>query len=319
MNVEKISKVIQELEKYFCNTEIVLISNKMSDDVYDGNNRYKSYSFQIAYCVDILQNVNKIIQSEIISHTIDKMTKLLYEWYLLYGFRYANGFIFPCDLDTASNMTRALYKHEDVVQTYIELVRRNILDSGMVPTWLDTCEHSKYKTGKYIFHADVILNYWLTCNILNIPVMEYHVEYLKRKTSLKTYWYLTPMYTSYLLAKLLHYHEREDIVCVCRKSISEIAKSWKNRINDDRLYDDNDAFKLKRIKNDSINNIINMYMYYAYCSKCGISNRYYESQLKSDNILTDDLCGLYWTTGYKKYISHLLAVLIKLECMTIAA
>ena len=120
------------------------------------------------------------------------------------GFAYFERSKYPPDLDTAASLVRVLWRFTpQIVDAYDEIVHRNRLDNGLVPTWLDCNQEEWLRGGSHPFHVDVLMNYWLTEASLGRMVDGSVVLGVVRMFGLGNYWYLPPLYTPYLYARLL--------------------------------------------------------------------------------------------------------------------
>ena len=120
------------------------------------------------------------------------------------GFNYFNEPYLPEDLDTASTLARLLGRENFRLRAdYDQIIKRNRLPGGIVPTWLDTSDHARWFSGTRRFHLDVLLNHWLTETELGRPIKKEVLCEIVQSYGLRNYWYLPPLYTPYLYCRLI--------------------------------------------------------------------------------------------------------------------
>jgi len=311
-----------EIEYFESIRQPEILIEEIADNVNIGSNTLTGLSFPLCVVIEGLCALSSIYSSRKISLLKELLTTYLYENYKNYGFNYFNEGYIPLDLDTVSSMTRILgEKYPDVLNTYNDIIDRNLENNGLVPTWLDSDEHKHWCSGNSIFHIDVMLNYWLTevkfKNSLDVELMK-NAVILK---GLKNYWYIPSLYTPYLYFKLLNKSKLlNDVACLeplvkALKDYSNDSNSYHARSNTSKIIIVQSLIKQNKCK------MIDDVLFTAMSDSLSSRNNYGGIGISSPKSTEVTLAGppknevLYWSLRFQLYKSSITVRSFLLDCI----
>ena len=181
-----------------------LIQQIVDHRVRDGLS-LNGYKFQLTILIEGLAAVDRWVGGDRqIAGLADELKDVLRGFYRASGFCYFEEGYLPQDLDTSAAITRVLSADADVVRAYDALLERNRLGGeGLYPTWLDAPDWETWSCGSTPWHAETMLNSWLTQAHLGRDVDLRLVRWVVETAGLRNHWYVQRLFTPYLYYRVL--------------------------------------------------------------------------------------------------------------------
>jgi hypothetical protein len=159
--------------------------------------------FPLAVVTEALQQSTQHVNDHALHDLVTGLRDTLWKDYLRSSFHYFDKAVLPADLDTMSILTRLFRDVPMVRSDYSRVITRNRLSNGLVRTWLDASDYSAPAGGRDACHIDVLLNWWLTETQLHRSVSPQLLAQTLDTLAIRNYWYIPPLFTPFLYARLL--------------------------------------------------------------------------------------------------------------------
>jgi hypothetical protein len=311
--------VVNYFESFTHPEEII---NTITDHASISGHLLRGGKFPLCLVIEGLEELLKSRSSNKIVILRDQLKENLERSFFLSQFSYFEEGILPQDLDTAASMARILGPlSKEVINAYQQIIKRNRLDGGLVPTWLDTKEHHRWRSGSKVYHLDVMLNHWLTEWILFQRLDTKILIRTIKEFSLRNYWYIPSLYTSYLYAQLLKsagLTEDEELISPLLNKVHEYDHKPEQFISHSNSCEiEVVSLAVKRYQSPSFNlylrsGILSCIQSAAEASPLCSEHRQCQVPqlpLKVENTV------LYWSLGYKPYASEPVTHALMLKSM----
>lgn len=159
--------------------------------------------FPLAVVTEALQQSTRHVNNHALHDLVTRLRDALWKDYLRSSFHYFDKTVLPPDLDTMSILTRLFHDVPMIQFDYSRIITRNRLSNGLVRTWLDANNYNATAVGREACHIDVLLNWWLTETQLHHPVSLQLLAQTLDTLAIRNYWYIPPLFTPFLYARLL--------------------------------------------------------------------------------------------------------------------
>lgn len=289
-----------------------------ADVVYKENRCLTGTKFPLALILEALSDCEKRAGISDLSSLALDLQEHFAARYAQSGFNYFDDASYlPMDLDTASCVARLLGHNDARIRTdYEQIIRRNHLGNGIVPTWLDTADHKRWFAGDEPFHLDVLLNHWLTELEFGRPVDTAVLGRLVDSHGLRNYWYLPPLYTPYLYSRLLR---RLELQTDSRfmTPLLEVLEQWDQSPATYRNASNSCSFEkmILLLSKQPVAAGVDHALQYSIAATCGDMR----ATPQQDAIgLTEGAhweTPLYWSLGFKAFGSELVNRAVAILCL----